>query len=183
MIAIKPPWGAWANHPLGPWLANPTMAQHRENLLEHAFVAEILQECVLVRQETIEVLRSEVDIAGYDLVLEVGDIVRHVQLKSLYCSAIDNGETVNANLEKHVGGCVVRSVWDIDPLTSRLRLSYMWYGSGPREPTKPLPARPARRKGKVLPNTRKITKGEFGGQLLDTPGLVERLFGSPVNST
>ena len=39
----------------------------REKLLEHVFVSELLQEAWLGRGQTMEVLRSEVDAAGYDL--------------------------------------------------------------------------------------------------------------------
>lgn len=53
----------------------------REKLLEHVFVSELLQEAWLGRRQTMEVLRSEVDAAGYDLVLECGGTIRYVQLK------------------------------------------------------------------------------------------------------
>jgi hypothetical protein len=50
----------------------------RENMVEHVFIAELLQEAWFVREQRIEVLRAEVDAFGYDLVLECNDIVRHL---------------------------------------------------------------------------------------------------------
>ena len=50
----------------------------REKLLEHVFVSETLQESWLGHGQTMEVLQSEVDAAGYGLLLECGRIVRYV---------------------------------------------------------------------------------------------------------
>jgi len=49
----------------------------REALIEHIFVAEVLQEAWFAREQLVEVLRSEVDAAGYDIVFECGSMVRH----------------------------------------------------------------------------------------------------------
>lgn len=54
----------------------------REALIEHVFIAEVLQEAWFAREQLVEVLRSEVDAAGYDVVFECGPITRHVQLKA-----------------------------------------------------------------------------------------------------
>ena len=65
---------------------DPTADNHesssREKMLEHVFVSELLQEAWFRYGRTLEVLRSEVDSAGYDLVLEFNGVIRHVQLKS-----------------------------------------------------------------------------------------------------
>jgi len=41
-----------------------------EQLVEHAFISELLQEAWFRYGKTVEVLRSEIDTSGYDLLLE-----------------------------------------------------------------------------------------------------------------
>jgi hypothetical protein len=53
-----------------------------EQLVEHAFVSEILQEVYYGRGQVVEVLRSEVESNGYDLILKSNGVMRHVQLKT-----------------------------------------------------------------------------------------------------
>ncbi|MFH1141070.1 MAG: hypothetical protein V1724_05260, partial [Chloroflexota bacterium] len=54
----------------------------REQMLEHLFVAELMQEAWYGRNQPLEVLRPERDTAGYDLVIECNGTTRHIQLKS-----------------------------------------------------------------------------------------------------
>lgn len=69
----------------------------REKMLEHVFISEVLQETWLRHGRTIEVLRSEVDSSGYDLVLEYNGIVRHVQLKGSRADSATALQKVNTN--------------------------------------------------------------------------------------
>jgi hypothetical protein len=54
----------------------------RESIVEHVFAGDALR--AFWRQEVfnVEVLRSEFDAFGYDLVMTRGRIVRHVQFKT-----------------------------------------------------------------------------------------------------
>ena len=52
-----------------------------EQLVEHVFISEVLQEVWFHFGLTVEVLRSEVDASGYDVVFECNKKVRHVQLR------------------------------------------------------------------------------------------------------
>ena len=54
-----------------------------EKVLEHRFVAELTTCLWLAGCRDVEVLRSEVDAHGYDLVVEARGILRHIQLKSM----------------------------------------------------------------------------------------------------
>ena len=98
----------------GRGMIETTSSQFRENLLEHVFIAELLQECALVRRQKAAVLRAEVDEDGYDLVLELDSVLRHVQLKSRYGGdkpsrkALDG---LNPKLGGRIGGCVVLMYW------------------------------------------------------------------------
>ena len=169
---------------LGAWLAPTFMSHYRENLLEHVFVAEVLQECAFVRHQKVEVLRAEVDDGGYDLVFQLGDIVRHVQLKTRSKKGRARKVQVNANLEKHLGGCVVWMFWDVDPSTERACLTYRWSGNNPRQRTKSLPDTVGRhtRGGGERPNMRVMKWGDFDPPegTIDTAALVKLLFGPPA---
>ncbi|HEX3673682.1 MAG TPA: hypothetical protein VHU87_05365 [Rhizomicrobium sp.] len=54
----------------------------REKIVEHVFIGEALRMLWRKKIFDAEILRSEFDAFGYDLVLERGDTTRHVQLKS-----------------------------------------------------------------------------------------------------
>jgi hypothetical protein len=54
----------------------------REKIVEHVFVGDALRSLWRDRIVDVEILRSEFDAFGYDLVVERGNITRHVQLKS-----------------------------------------------------------------------------------------------------
>lgn len=79
----------------------------REALIEHVFVAEVLQEAWFTREQCIDVLRSEVDAAGYDVVFECGGIVRHIQLKASASGGKTSRQTINRRLSEKPSGCVV----------------------------------------------------------------------------
>lgn len=67
-----------------PTLADDTSHQSTfyEQLVEHVFISEVLQEVWYGFGKTIEVLRSEVDTSGYNVIFECDGILRHVQLKT-----------------------------------------------------------------------------------------------------
>lgn len=56
-------------------------SSYYENMVEHLFISDIQATAWQNRQTQIEILRAEIDNAGYDLMLECNDIIRHVQLK------------------------------------------------------------------------------------------------------
>lgn len=105
----------------------------REKLLEHVFISELLQEAWLKQGRKLEVLRSEVDDCGYDLVLMSGPVVRQVQLKSSRSTSSTSEQTVSLSLCERPGGCVVWLIFDEDRDSGRIRLSYRFFGPGPGE--------------------------------------------------
>lgn len=143
-----------------------------EKLIEHLFLAEVLQECWFRRRRLVEVLRAEVDAAGYDLVLESEGVIRHVQLKASRKGARTSRQTINARLQERQGGCIVWVFYGVQVVTGRAQLTYRW-----REASD-LPERRGRhtRGGRERENTRIIRKGEFEA-VQDTAALVDRLFG------
>ncbi len=80
---------------------------YREHLVEHLFMAELLQAAWLRRQPLVEVMRSEVDMYGYDLVLARGSVVRHVQLKASTHNTKTAFQKVNIRLAEKPAGCLI----------------------------------------------------------------------------
>lgn len=151
----------------------------REKIMEHLFVGELLKRLWQRGVYDVEVLRSEVDDSGYDLVLEHADVVRHVQLKSSFRGAHTARQTVSLKLEQKPSGCLIWLVFDPDTLELG---PFLWFG---REPGEPLQIEhfPVGRhtKGNAQgikaerPNTRVISRGQF--RKLDTlDDLMNALF-------
>ncbi len=102
----------------------------REKVLEHVFLGELLR-CLWRRgaRDTV-VLHAEVDRAGYDLVLECGGVMRHIQLKASHIGATTATQKINVNLASKPCGCVV---WmRFDDLTMNLG-PFLWFGGAPGE--------------------------------------------------
>jgi hypothetical protein len=162
--------------------ADYLFSSYRERLIEHLFVGEILRVLWLAGVPQVEVLRSEVDGTGYDVVLECRSITRHVQLKAARLGGTRANVGVNVNLEKKASGCVVWVYFD--PETLRLGPFY-WFGGSPGEP---LPSLNDYNVGKHTkgdasghkaerPNIRVVPRGEF--EKVDTAAeLVTLLFGT-----
>lgn len=162
----------------------------REKLLEHVFVSELLQEAWLNRKpQMVEVLRSEVDSSGYDLVLECNGVVRHVQLKSSRDGAKTSRQNVNVKLAKKPCGCVVWLNFAEAGTPKRVKLSYLFFGGRPGEPlcddetlrgfqiTKHTKGDATGHKAE-RPGSRVVPKSAFT-KIASTRELLEKLFGCP----
>jgi hypothetical protein len=132
-----------------------------EQLVEHAFVSEILQEVYFGRGQVVEVLRSEIDASGYDLVLECNGVMRHVQLKTSRSDGRTALQKVHTVLAAKPGGCVVWVIRHEDPETRRMHLSYRFFGGAPGKPL------PSLEKFKVA----KHTKGDASGTKKERPAI------------
>jgi hypothetical protein len=77
----------------------------REKIVEHVFVGEVLRSLWQRRIVDAEILRSEFDAFGYDLVLERGGITRHIQLKA----GLNEPDRIGVAeaLAKKKSGCVI----------------------------------------------------------------------------
>ena len=151
-----------------------TQSGFLEKLREYAFLSDILKEAWFKRHLTVDILRAEVDSAGYDLALECGGTLRYIQLKSSKSDAKTSRQTVNAKLSDKPGGCII---WIFQDGQSGHQ-EYRFFGGGPAE--KPnLGTTPGRHsKGDAQgfkaerPNTRVISKSQFAemdsiGKLFD----------------
>jgi hypothetical protein len=100
----------------------------RASIVEHLFVGELMRLlwCRGIRQ--IELLRAEVDCAGYDLVLGCKGIERHIQLKSRHSKARARKVDVHTAMRQKPSGCVL---WiSFDERTMQLGPFY-WFGGRP----------------------------------------------------
>ena len=149
-------------------------SRYREMMLEHVFLAELLQkawhEARCGRGELVNVLRPDVDNAGYDLVLERGEVTRYVQLTS-----VKKGEKrVNEKLANRPGGCVI---WLFCEETDEcLKLMYRFFGAAPKELPdlgEELGTDPVR--GTKKKTTRKLKQGQFGKRT-DIHQIFDKLF-------
>lgn len=155
-----------------------------EQLVEHVFISEILQEAWYRHQRTIEVLRSEIDASGYDVVLECNGIIRHVQLKTSAKGGKTAYQNVNVRLSDKPGGCIVWLVREEDPTGCRMRLGYLFFGGLSGERLPPLEGYPIARHTKgdstgfkrQRLGIRRVPK-TASEWIDDTTTLLERLFG------
>jgi hypothetical protein len=156
-------------------------SSRRENLIEHVFIGEVLRHlwCMGVRE--VEVLRSETDAAGYDIVIEVGRISRHIQLKSSARGAKTSRQHVHIALGNKPSGCLLWVRFDSSTMTLG---PFLWFGGDPGKPLRDITDFPIAKhtKGNAegekteRKNIRVINKGQFT-EIATISDVIERLFG------
>lgn len=158
----------------------------RENVLEHLFIGEILKTLWLGGVHDVEVLRSEVDDWGYDLVIECNGFIRHVQLKSTHHLGKASRQNINIKIATKPSGCVV---WMIFNKNSLQLGPFRWLGGLPGQPIPSLGDKIARHtkgnsEGVKLerPNIRVINKRKFR-EVKSMTELVRELFGDTASAT
>lgn len=154
----------------------------REKALEHMLLGEISRRMLLTTGHGPEVLKAEHDSFGYDVVLEAGAIVRHVQLKIGRHDGRRAHVDVNVALAAKPGGCILWLM--VDPTTYALGPFY-WFGGPPGEPLPDPGDRPARHSKAdasgakaIRPGMRRLPKGEFD-RLETIDDVITALFGTP----
>jgi len=102
-----------------------------EQLVEHAFISELLQEAWYRYGKAVEVLRSEIDSSGYDLLLECNGVIRYVELKTSGTEARRSFQSINTALAQKPSGCVVWLMREDDESKHRVNLKYLFFGDLP----------------------------------------------------
>lgn len=112
----------------------PAIASHssasslREQALSHLLIWRLIAARWRQGRHDIEVLKGEVDRGGYDIVLEAGQIIRHIQLKSTFRGSKVSEVPVNTRLLDKPSGCVI---WlEVNQDTLELEC-YRWFGNPP----------------------------------------------------
>jgi hypothetical protein len=88
-----------------------------ENLLEHRFLFDLRRELVLREiPQLLNVLKSDVDAFGFDLVLSVGSRSLHVQMKTRSGNPPANPYVLSEGLWRLPNSCVIWMLYDAELL-------------------------------------------------------------------
>jgi hypothetical protein len=161
--------------------AHSKYSSFRENVIENLFIGRCLQELWKLRVFTAEVLRADVDGAGYDIVIEAREQLRHIQLKASLEGGATRHQKVNVSLAAKPSGCVVWIVFDPDTLDFT---GFLWFGADPGSPLPPLDGFKTARhtKGDATgfkaerAGIKVVPRGQFE-KITTLPELLQRLFG------
>lgn len=156
-------------------------SSRREKLMEHVFVGEVLRTLWRKGVHEVDVLRSETDAAGYDIVIEVDSIARHIQLKSSARNSRTSRQKVHLALGRKRSGCVLWVMFD--PSTLELG-PFLWFGGPPGKPLRDITGFPVAKHTKgnsggkktERKNIRVINKGDFT-KVESISAVVTKLFG------
>lgn len=108
-----------------------------EQMIEHVFISEILQEAWFRHGKIIEVLRSEIDASGYDIVLACNGFTRYIQLKTSKPNSKISSQKINIALSEKPSGCVIwilREEPKKECAEQRMELSYLFFGDKTGKP-------------------------------------------------
>ncbi|HEX8415944.1 MAG TPA: hypothetical protein VF637_18990 [Sphingomicrobium sp.] len=151
----------------------------RENVFEHLLLGQLGAE-LLARGVEYDELYSSVDKEGFDVVLEAGNIVRHIQFKVMISGGSRSRVTVSTRLASRPSGCVV---WLTYSPEERSFCNIRWFGAAPGQPLPDLGDKVARHTRSNSsgvkadrPDHRTLPASRF--DQLDSIGhLADRLFG------
>ena len=151
-----------------------------EKTLEHLLLANLSQ--VIWRRKSrklLEIATAEIDNKGFDVVLTLGAVTRHVQLKSLKLDGRRDNIDINIGLGLKPSGCVL--VCEYDPNTLVFE-KFHFFGNAPGKRLSNIKAFPiAKNPGRKTPrrNVRKIPKTLFK-PVSTIEGVADKLFGTSV---
>lgn len=152
----------------------------RERIVEHVFVGDALRTLWRCRVFDVEVLRSEFDAHGYDLVMARGRIVRHIQFKTGTTQKPGHVSVAQALADKPSGCVIWIRVGDDLGMGP-----FFWFGGEPGQPLPPLagypnPLRATHNKDGVRPprqNHRAVPGAKFR-ELKELREVLDQLFGT-----
>lgn len=147
-------------------------------LIEHLFVGELLR---ALWPRRVEVMKPLVDDGGYDLVVELDGITRHIQLKASKRDAKTARQNIHQRLQKKLSGCVIWILFDDHEFDLG---PFLWFGGSPGERLPCLSGYETARHTKgdssgnksERPAIHVVPKGKFM-KLKDIDDVIEKLFG------
>lgn len=150
----------------------------REHIVEHYLLAE-LSKVMLFRGVRLEVARPEYDAFGYDLILEAGPVIRHVQLKATKVGGKRAHVDLSARLMNKPSACAIWLHFDVETFSIE---AIRWFGNEAGKPLTALSGTPARHsranaageKAERVEHYR-VNKGQFS-LVDDIETLADRLF-------
>jgi hypothetical protein len=165
-----------------------------ENVLRHRMIAELSSVLWELNPDNgLQVFNSEVDNAGFDIVLKLNSAIRYVQLKQAHSGKVPTHCSTRLSFSKLIGSCVILMAYSLDDLTIS---GYRFFGNAPNCPMPSIDSckaskAPGRRNAEgarhVRSNYRNVPVSRFTDRLSSLE-LLERLFDmkntlSPVRST
>lgn len=172
------------------------LSSYRETLVEHLFLGELLRRLWVEGVRDLEVLKPQVDDAGYDLVLARqaagrkggpvrGHVVRYVQLKASGLEASTVSVTLHRRLAEREGGCLIWVLFGETFLPGEFE--FRWLGGKPEARPVDLTANPLRlaknpRSGTERKDVYSVPRSAFEGRLKWGP-LLEKLFPGTIGSS
>jgi hypothetical protein len=152
----------------------------RERIVEHVFIGEALRRLWQLGITDVEVLRSEFDAGGYDLVMNYRAVTRHIQFKTIMVGGRAKSVTANLKLMDKPSGCIIWIV--VSPALDLV--SYLWFGNAPDVRLPDIAGFPVARHAKGTskgeknerPMHRVIAKGKFE-KIATLDLILEKLFG------
>lgn len=164
-----------------------TLSSYREMVLEHLFVGEVMRYCWHNQLPRIEMLKSQVDNSGYDIVLESNAIMRHIQLKASHIGAATPGVGINVALAKKPSGCVIWIFFESHTLELK---HFLWFGGAPGQPLGDVTHFKTKRHSKAnaegfkaeRPNIKVLPKAAFQ-RLESIDAVTSMLFGPPQDDS
>lgn len=175
--ALPVPVAAQASARASAHFLNSTL---RERIVEHVFVGDALRTLWRCGVFDVEVLRSEFDAHGCDLVMARGRIVRHIQFKT-GTSQKPGTVSVSRSLADKPSGCVI---W-IQVGADLGMGPFFWFGGEPGEPLPPIagypnPLRATHNKDGVRPirQNHRAVPGVAFRRLETLRDVLDQLFGA-----
>jgi hypothetical protein len=152
-----------------------------ESCIEHIFLAKVLT--ALWRRnhrKKLQISSSEIDDFGYDVILTLGTVTRHIQLKQSHSGAKASFVKVHSLLGNVPSGCVI---WVFFTLNTLDISHYLFFGGEPGQSIPELSdlasathtKRDATGKQSIRPAIRKIPKSKFT-KINSTDELIDKLF-------
>lgn len=164
---------------------NSVHSHLRERIVEHLFLGSMLRELWSRDILDIEVLRSEFDAHGYDVVLARGQLVRHVQLRTRGHKNRPGKVSVCEALGLKPSGCVI-----VISINDKLDLGpFYWFGGDELGPLPEITKYPLRKSLKRTGNgerpNRKRHRDVPGSKFVkveNLDGIIEKLLGKGCGS-
>ena len=156
-------------------------SSYREKLIEHLLVGELLKFSWRTKGFNLEISKPEVDRSGYDMIVEVNDVVRHVQLKTTFYGSKIASCKIHVSLSTKPSGCVVLVCFSEESLELG---PFYYFGSEPGEPLPSIEGLKVAKHTKAnsygvktdRPNIRVLNKGDFV-KIENIGDLYQKLFG------
>ena len=153
-------------------------SSYLSKIMEYKLIGEIASS-LWKQGKTCDVLRQDVDNSGYDLVIECGKVIRHIQVKTSTETAKAAYQKANLKLELKPSACII---WvRYDELTLAIKYFEFFSNGFSRLQLKGRPIAKHTKgnsSGKKLlrPNIVTVKKSDFS-RILTTEKLVQALFG------